>query len=92
MVEFKVVDYNDLIRHTGAAILDRVVRRTPVASGTARDGWTAQSTHSEFIIENAVPYIGVLEEGSSSQAPTGMVRVSLEEAPDIIHDYLRTHK
>lgn len=38
-----------------------------------------------FILNN-LPYIEVLEEGSSIQAPNGMVKITLEEYPHIVED------
>lgn len=37
------------------------------------------SPYSLVIISNYMPYIGMLEKGSSTQAPNGMVRLSIEE-------------
>lgn len=57
---------------------------TPIKSGRARNGW--QQTYQKGnvgkgkpipIAKNNVPYIGILDEGSSRQAPQGIVKPSL---------------
>ena len=57
---------------------------TPIRTGRARNGW--QQTYRKGrlgkggsipIASNAVPYIGVLDEGSSRQAPRGIVEPAL---------------
>lgn len=83
-------DLSGLVNHVTNEVFDRVVRRTPVRGGTARDGWTRTTTgDTTSEINNNVPYVGILEEGTSTQAPNGMVRVTLEEVPDIINKYLQ---
>lgn len=39
--------------------------------------------HVVYLVNN-VPYIGVLEDGSSKQAPAGMLEVTLQEYPGIV--------
>jgi hypothetical protein len=59
--------------------VDNLKSETPVRSGTARRGWTNKYTgnigkSSKYpLASNRVPYIGVLEEGSSRQAPQGII-------------------
>ena len=57
---------------------------TPIRTGRARNGWTStyrkgavSSGKSIPIAKNTVPYIGVLDEGSSMQAPQGIVTPAL---------------
>lgn len=66
----------------------RIQARTPVDTGNARDGWNIDGLN----IINMVPYIVYLENGWSKQAPAGMIRVSLEEVPQIIQKYIATNK
>jgi hypothetical protein len=73
-------DFKSLPQKVVDELFPRIVNRTPINTGRARDGWVKDNT----TISNNVPYIGVLENGSSDQAPEGMVRVSLEEIPQII--------
>jgi len=50
---------------------------TPIRTGRARAGWRKVSTYrigdTGVIIENPVPYIGILDRGSSRQAPKGIM-------------------
>lgn len=93
MIEIKGPNIEGLVSYVSEEILDRVQRRTPVKSGRARDGWElVQTSETEITINNNVPYIGLLEEGNSTQAPNGMVRVTLEEVPDIISKYLQENQ
>lgn len=53
-------------------------RSTPVQSGQAKRGWKKRSDpvingRDQTIIDNKVPYIGVLDTGTSSQAPNGII-------------------
>lgn len=41
-----------------------------------------------FLLNN-LPYIERLEDGSSSQAPSGMVKITLEEYPYIVEDAVK---
>ena len=93
MIEIKGPNIEGLVSYVSKEILDRVQLRTPVKSGRARDGWElVQTSETEITINNNVPYIGLLEEGNSTQAPNGMVRVTLEEVPDIISKYLQENQ
>lgn len=57
---------------------------TPIRTGRARNGWQQTYTKGKLgkgrsipIASNNVPYIGVLDQGSSRQAPTGIVEPAL---------------
>lgn len=54
-------------------------RNTPIRSGNARRSWQRRSNDTGFAVENRVPYIERLEQGSSKQAPRGIVRPTLRE-------------
>lgn len=82
MEEIKLPDFDKLKDTLIDEIMVRVVERTPEASGAARRGWT--KTKDGFYSD--VDYIESLEDGWSDQAPNGMVRLTLEEAPHIIGD------
>jgi len=43
---------------------------------------------SNIYLSNNLPYIGVLEYGSSDQAPKGMVRISMQEIKNDMKDML----
>lgn len=71
----------------GDALFEEIKARTPVKSGTAKAGWDLKKSGSGFVIENPVPYIGILDRGrhmtnrgmrGSLQAPRGMVGPSLK--------------
>lgn len=77
----KIVE--EKIRDLGNELFPRIVDRTPVATGAARDGWIMNDAGSGWSytikITNAMPYAGDLEHGSSQQAPHGMIAVSVWE-------------
>lgn len=59
---------------------------TPIRTGRARNGWNNIFKKSSIgkggnipIAQNNVPYIGVLDDGSSRQAPTGIVEPALRK-------------
>lgn len=56
-------------------------RTTPVKTGRARAGWTRKGRYtlgrSSKVLENLVPYIGILDTGTSRQAPAGIVDPSV---------------
>ena len=61
---------------------------TPVRSGRARDNWTKQDTRDGFEVENSVPYIGLLDKGSSKQAPRGISKPTVRK----MTGYIRTRR
>lgn len=66
-------DYNQMIDD----LVKNLRISTPVAGGTARAGWKRSKARSDLkdgpIIENPVPYIDILEQGHSDQAPRGII-------------------
>ena len=50
---------------------------TPIRTGRAKRGWRKTSTYrigdSKVLVENKVPYIGLLDQGRSRQAPKGII-------------------
>ena len=76
--------FKDMRRSLGRAIntlfddINRdVAKATPVRTGRARSGWRYSPKYRlgyvGSIIENRVEYIGLLDKGSSRQAPNGIV-------------------
>lgn len=61
-------------RDTG--VLDRS-GSAPIAQGTATIG--QHKGYEQIVLENNVPYIGKLDEGSSQQAPDGMTELTLAD-------------
>lgn len=71
----------------GKELFNEIKQRTPVKTGHAKAGWDLKESGAGFVIENRVPYIGVLDKGrhmtsrgmrGSKQAPKGMVGPSLK--------------
>jgi hypothetical protein len=75
---------NDVAQHT----FKTAKALTPVRSGRARDNWTKDTTRQGFEVENSVPYIGVLDKGSSKQAPRGISKPTVRK----VTGYIRTRK
>jgi HK97 gp10 family phage protein len=55
------------------------VSSTPIKTGNARKNWTKKTTPKTFEVENKVPYIERLEQGSSKQAPRGIIGPTLDK-------------
>ena len=65
-------------------LTDTSAKKTPVDTGRARRGWRKVADFkfngsSQTVIRNDVPYIGVLDKGSSKQAPEGIVGPAVDE-------------
>ena len=63
--------------------LNTVARRdTPRRTGRAARGWRVGSPYilgrTQIVLENQVPYIGLLEMGYSRQAPDGIIEPALD--------------
>lgn len=58
---------------------DEVRRVTPIDRGRARRGWKLQRAGEKYVVDNTVPYIKVLEQGHSKQAPNGMIKPAIRE-------------
>ena len=84
MIKITLPDFDKVVQEVSQEVFNRVKERTPVLTGRARDGWEIIHSDKQSKISNDVPYIGVLEEGSSDQAPAGMVGVTLDEVPEIV--------
>lgn len=61
------------------AFYKELKKNTPIRTGRARSGWRKYrdtkigNGENQTVITNAVPYIGPLDQGSSKQAPNGIV-------------------
>lgn len=84
-IEFPTV--SDIIKEVEQTIHDEtnkmaadlhagLMRATPVDTGRARNGWQL-TPGDEPVIENQVPYIGVLNDGHSKQAPAMFVEAEI---------------
>ena len=88
----------------------KVMERTPVDTGFARNSWTLTkhknytddnglgeekildfSLGESLYLNNGANYINKLEDGTSTQAPQGMVRITLPEIPYILQDQIRDY-
>lgn len=54
-----------------------LVRATPVDTGRARNGWELELGDTP-VVQNMVPYIGVLNDGHSKQAPKMFVEAEID--------------
>ena len=85
------LDIKGLAAAVAEEAFSRIVRRTPVDTGAARDAWRITAKGStNYEITNPKPYISRLEKGWSGQAPSGMVRITLEEVPTIIRQFINS--
>lgn len=84
----KVIDdlYGEMSSDFGSFIEDlekNLTAQTPKESGRAKRGWKVlnkpdlSTNDNGAVIENRVPYIGVLDSGSSRQAPDGIVEPAI---------------
>jgi hypothetical protein len=96
-----VTAVNQFSRLVALDLHQRIVEKTPVDTGLARNSWDISPFTVEaprgglarsggrlltgWSIVNTLPYIENLELGSSRQAPAGMVRVSLVEV-ELMYD------
>lgn len=78
---------NRMVDRLGQDLYNEIKATTPVDTGRAKAGWRNNKTQTGFVIENKVPYIGVLDKGrhmtnrgmrGSKQAPKGIVGPSLK--------------
>lgn len=85
-ISMELTDYcTQLTEGVADEMLERIVRRTPVITGTLRDGWEVTSqSKSSFVISNDVEYAGYVEYGTEKMEPRAMVRTTLEEIDSII--------
>jgi hypothetical protein len=76
-----------MVDRLGIDLYNEIRARTPVNSGRAKAGWNKTNNQAGFVIENNVPYIGILDRGrhitnrgmrGSLQAPKGIVGPSLK--------------
>ena len=58
---------------------EEVKRATPIDKGRARRGWNLYRKDQVWQVNNRVPYINVLEEGHSKQAPNGMIEPAIRQ-------------
>jgi hypothetical protein len=68
--------------HVMDAFYKELKKNTPIRTGRARSGWAKYKDtqigtgQTQTVITNSVPYIAPLDQGSSKQAPHGIVEPS----------------
>lgn len=92
MIKFTLPDIPKVVQEVSRQVFDKVKERTPVNTGYAKSRWTITEENNRSIINNDAPYIGVLEDGSSQQAPVGMVGVTLDEVPQMIAEAIEKNQ
>jgi len=100
------LNVSEKVLHEACQILyQNIVDRTPVGDpslwkwpahknytpGTLKASWTIEFGNNEVTIENLQPYAYRVETGYSTQAPAGMMRISLKEFQSIIDAVSRRH-
>ena len=68
----------------GKEYLKRVKEKTPVRSGTLRDGWEVKTPNNDVVVENNVPYADYVENGTEHMAGAFMAKVTASETGEII--------
>ena len=59
--------------------LEVATRNTPIDKGQARKGWRSENAGGDIRIVNRVPYVDLLEQGRSKQAPNGILGPTVRE-------------
>ena len=60
-------------------LTEEIRKGTPIDTGKARRGWRRTLTPKGATINNSVDYVSHLENGSSRQAPKGMVKPAINK-------------
>ncbi len=80
-------------RRLAEEIFERVVERTPVDTGELRDAWVLEHGNKGVSeIRNDSDHALAVEFGHSSQAPQGMVRITLAEIEAELREFTRRRK
>lgn len=69
----------DVVKKTALDLQAGLMLATPVDEGTARNGWQIDDAGEMTRVQNMVPYIGVLNDGHSKQAPAGFVENVIDD-------------
>lgn len=88
--EIKKLD--GLVDAVGKEVYTRIYNRTPVDTGYAQSRWRLVVGQEDFAVTNDAEYISYLENGHSSQAPHGMVAITMNEMPSIIAEKAKGRK
>lgn len=77
------IDVASFVNAFADEFVKRVETRTPVRSGALRDGYIKEVNELSFELGNQQEYLEYIEEGTSTIAPVGMIRTTMEEADNI---------
>ena len=69
----------DLIERVSLDVINVARAKTPIKLGRARNGWKRIKQGKNYSIQNRVVYIDKLEQGSSKQAPRGIIGPTINE-------------
>lgn len=73
-------DSPDRLDKSGALAISEISEKTPPGAGQVT------------LLSNSLPYIFQLEEGSSKQAPAGMVRINIDRVQKMVDAAIRKNK
>jgi hypothetical protein len=96
----------EIIDELATKLKERVEERTPIGNpslwhypapagytpGTLKASWVINKTDLGFSLSNDTPYAQRVEYGWSSQAPNGMLRLTMKDAPQILKQIVRENK
>jgi hypothetical protein len=66
--------YADFLERVGSEVEGALKDKTPVRSGRAQRGWDRTTKRDGFSVENAVPYVPYLENGTRKMKPANKGR------------------
>lgn len=69
---------NQLLDRVSNDVLVLARANTPIRLGKARRGWKRTKQGKNYVVQNRVVYIDKLEQGSSKQAPQGILKPTLQ--------------
>lgn len=96
-----------IIQEACHELYSRIVERTPVGNpalwnppvwprdytpGALKANWTIEQEGDDYVISNDLPYAQRVETGYSTQAPAGMMRISIKEFGAILNEVAKRYK
>lgn len=97
----------EILQEACQILYQRIVDRTPVGNpalwnppiypkgynpGSLKEAWQIKKDGEGYIISNNLPYAYRVETGWSTQAPSGMMRISVKEFNSILDEVARRRK
>ncbi|MFZ4165309.1 hypothetical protein [Brevundimonas sp. NPDC058933] len=77
--ELNEIAVQEVVKKLALDLQAGLMLATPVDTGQARNGWQIAEAGDLTAVENMVPYIGVLNDGHSQQAPAGFVENVIDD-------------